>query len=159
MKSSILGNPFFFMLISRTIAFLPKTVRHISAFSKSLLKSSEVSSGHQTKSPQEPLSPEVQEIVTKFREHQSTAARLSMAEEVRTLIEQSIGYGVISTNSDQFPGYPTGSVVGFALEDNGNPFFVFSTMSAHTRDVLKVFVLIRQTRCCRIRINFSTYYN
>lgn len=95
--------------------------------------------GHQAPggSSQPPMSAEDEKIVAAFREHQAGAARLSMADEVRTLIEQSIGYGVISTNSDGFPGYPTGSVVGFALEDNGNPFFVFSTMSAHTRDVLK----------------------
>jgi len=31
----------------------------------------------------------------------------------------------------------TGSVVGFAMEEDGKPFFVFSTMSAHTKDVLK----------------------
>ena len=60
-----------------------------------------------------------------------------MAEEVRTLIDQSIGYGVLSTNSADMPGFPTGSVVGFELDDNGLPFFVFSTMSAHTKDVLK----------------------
>jgi putative heme iron utilization protein len=30
-----------------------------------------------------------------------------------------------------------GSVVGFALNDDGSPFFVFSTMSAHTTDLLK----------------------
>lgn len=57
------------------------------------------------------MSIEDEKIITSFREHQANAARLSMADEVRTLIETSIGYGVISTNSDQYPGYPTGSVV------------------------------------------------
>jgi hypothetical protein len=66
-----------------------------------------------------------EKLVAAFREHQKGASRLSMADEVRTLIEQSIGYGVISTNSVAFPDYPTGSVVGFALEDDGRPFFVF----------------------------------
>ncbi len=44
---------------------------------------------------------------------------------------------MLSTNSDQYSGYPTGSVVGFELDDNGLPFFVFSTMSAHTKDISK----------------------
>lgn len=83
------------------------------------------------------MSPEDEKTIADFREHQSKAARLSMSDEVRTLIESSIGYGVISTNSQAMPGYPTGSVVGFALEDDGRPFFVFSTMSAHTGDILK----------------------
>ncbi len=36
-----------------------------------------------------------------------------MAIQAKTLINDSIGYGVLSTNSIDFPGYPTGSVVGF----------------------------------------------
>jgi len=83
------------------------------------------------------MTPEEEKMLASFREHQSKAARPSMAEEVRTLIERSLCYGVLSTNSDQYPGYPTGSVVGFELEENGMPFFVFSSMSAHTKDVLK----------------------
>merc|ERR1711912_113179 len=75
-------------------------------------------------------------IITKYREHQQNAARLSNAVEVRSLIEYSNGYGVLSTNSKQYEGYPTGSVVGFALDDEGYPFMVFSSMSAHTTDVI-----------------------
>lgn len=60
-----------------------------------------------------------------------------MATEVKTLLSTSIGFGVLSTNSFDYPGYPTGSVVGYELDDEGYPFFVFSTMSAHTKDVLK----------------------
>lgn len=95
--------------------------------------------GHMAPGGTEPpkMTEEEEKLLIAYREHQSKAARLNMAEEVRTLIEQSIGFGVLATNSDQYGGYPTGSVVGFALEDNGLPFFVFSTMSAHTKDVLK----------------------
>lgn len=50
-------------------------------------------------------------------------------------MEQSIGFGVLSTNSVQYSGFPTGSVVGFWLDAQGLPFFSFSTMSAHTTDV------------------------
>lgn len=83
------------------------------------------------------LSAEEEELIAKFRENQSKAARLPMGVEVRTLIDQSLCYGTLSTNSVQYPNYPTGSIVGFELDDEGKPFFVFSTMSAHTKDVLK----------------------
>jgi hypothetical protein len=60
-------------------------------------------------STQPPMSAEDEKTVADFRLHQSTAAKLSMADEVRTLIEQSIGYGVISSNSRAYDGYPTGN--------------------------------------------------
>jgi putative heme iron utilization protein len=34
------------------------------------------------------------------------------------------------------PGYPGGSVVGFAPDEEGRPIFVFSGMSSHTVDIL-----------------------
>lgn len=34
------------------------------------------------------------------------------------------------------PGYPGGSVVGFAPDEDGRPIFVFSGMSSHTVDIL-----------------------
>jgi putative heme iron utilization protein len=83
------------------------------------------------------LSEEEERLVAKFQEHQQKAARPTMAEEVRTLLDRSLCYGTLSTNSEAFPGFPTGSVVGFELDEAGLPFFVFSTMSAHTRDVIK----------------------
>lgn len=96
------------------------------------------SDGHQTAGMAQPtISPEDQKLIEAFQKHQQGAVRLSMAEEVRTLIEKSLFYGTLSTNSDQYPGYPTGSIVGFELDDEGLPFFVFSSMSAHTKDVLK----------------------
>jgi putative heme iron utilization protein len=42
----------------------------------------------------------------------------------------------MSTLSKSHPGYPSGSVVGFAPDDEGRPVFVFSGMSAHTQDLL-----------------------
>lgn len=92
--------------------------------------------GHGASSSAPSFSKEEEQLIAAFRENQSKAPRLSVAEEVRTLIEHSSGYGVLSTNSVQFSGYPTGSVVGFWL-DEGLPFFSFSSMSAHTTDILK----------------------
>jgi len=91
------------------------------------------SPGHQVDRPE--LTKEAQELQLRVSEHQKNAARLSKPEEVRTLIEYSTGFGVMSTISREF-GYPAGSVVGFAL-DQGLPFFSFSGMSQHTQDVLK----------------------
>ena len=93
-------------------------------------------SSHDSSSVTPELTEQEQQVIKAFRESQQSAPRLSVAEEVRTLIQQSIGYGVLSTNSVQYPGYPTGSVVGFWL-DEGLPFFSFSTMSAHTTDIVK----------------------
>eukprot|EP00596_Hydrurales_sp_CCMP1899_P000830 CAMPEP_0119042160 /NCGR_PEP_ID=MMETSP1177-20130426/14415_1 /TAXON_ID=2985 /ORGANISM="Ochromonas sp, Strain CCMP1899" /LENGTH=309 /DNA_ID=CAMNT_0007008759 /DNA_START=152 /DNA_END=1081 /DNA_ORIENTATION=- len=120
----------------RTVA---RTVSSQRLFSTAEEKKPPTQNGHGVPAgkAQPPMSAEDEKIVADFRLHQSTAAKLSMADEVRTLIEQSIGYGVISTNSRGYDGYPTGSVVGFALNDDGSPFFVFSTMSAHTTDLLK----------------------
>ena len=85
----------------------------------------EKSSGHQV-SGAATISKEEEELITKFRENQAKAARLSMGVEVRTLIDQSICYGTLSTNSLQYQNYPTGSIVGFELDDEGKPFFIFS---------------------------------
>jgi hypothetical protein len=79
----------------------------------SSLKSSKsdesTSTGHQSSNNANfELSPEEQAILTRFRDHQSSAARLSIAEEVRTLVDQSTGYGVLATNSLQYSGFPTG---------------------------------------------------
>lgn len=60
-------------------------------------KSEEKDSGHQVGGTPE-LSDADQTLLTKYREHQQNAARLSISEEVKTLVEQSIGYGVLSTN-------------------------------------------------------------
>jgi hypothetical protein len=131
-------HPILFVCFSQTLAFMPRFVRNgpsIRLFSSSGDDKKET--GHLSSSSMPKISEEDEKLIAKFREHQSTAARPTMAEDVRTLIDQSIGYGVLSTNSDQYPGFPTGSVVGFALQDDGKPFFVFSTMSAHTKDVLK----------------------
>ncbi|CAM9705194.1 unnamed protein product, partial [Hapterophycus canaliculatus] len=50
-------------------------------------------------------------------------------------MEYSTGFGVLSTNSKSLDGYPSGSVVGFSLDDKGRPLFAFSSMSSHTGDL------------------------
>lgn len=68
--------------------------------------------------------------------HQQSAPRLSFPASVRSLVANQHGYAVLSTNSASSPSYPSGSVVGFCLDDAGSPCFLFSTMSGHTQDVL-----------------------
>jgi putative heme iron utilization protein len=34
-------------------------------------------------------------------------------------------FAVLSTNSKKFPGFPLGSIVGFAVDEQGRPFFSF----------------------------------
>jgi hypothetical protein len=127
-------NPLLFLCVSKTIALAPRLTRTFAL----TVSPQRLFSTENKDSPLPPLSAEeAEKLDVAFHAHQSKAAKLSMADEVRTLIEQSIGYGVLSSNSKAYDGYPTGSVVGFALDDDGSPFFALSTMSAHTTDSLK----------------------
>jgi len=83
------------------------------------------------------LSEEEKIIQTKVMEHQKSAARLTNAEDARSLVGYSTGYAVLSTLSKSLDGYPSGSVVGFAPDENGLPVFCFSTMSSHTPDLVR----------------------
>eukprot|EP00633_Aureoumbra_lagunensis_P001507 CAMPEP_0197286058 /NCGR_PEP_ID=MMETSP0890-20130614/1470_1 /TAXON_ID=44058 ORGANISM="Aureoumbra lagunensis, Strain CCMP1510" /NCGR_SAMPLE_ID=MMETSP0890 /ASSEMBLY_ACC=CAM_ASM_000533 /LENGTH=347 /DNA_ID=CAMNT_0042754109 /DNA_START=49 /DNA_END=1092 /DNA_ORIENTATION=+ len=75
----------------------------------------------------------------RVRSHQESCQRLTWAEEIRTMMAQKSGFAVLSTfstNEDIF-GYPVGSVVGFATDDEGRPIFCFSGMSSHTKNLDK----------------------
>ena len=96
------------------------------------------STGHQVPPAFTPkLSPQDEQVMTNFKEEQTHVTRPSYAEDVRTLIDQSNGFGTLSTNSIQHSGYPMGSVVGFHLDQSGYPFFSLSTLSTHTTDLLR----------------------
>ncbi len=82
------------------------------------------------------MDPEELALQARLAEHQQTAPRLDFATAVRSLVAYQHGFAVISTNSKSNPGYPSGSVVGFAPDSEGRPVFVFSGMSGHTQDVL-----------------------
>lgn len=81
--------------------------------------------------------PEQQERIKAFVEHQQNVPKIGYAADVRSLVQYNHGFAVMSTNSKANPGFPGGSVVGFAVDDDGCPIFVFSGMSSHTQDVLK----------------------
>lgn len=92
-------------------------------------------SGHQVKGVPS-LSEEEMKNQALFAEHQKNAPKLDFATSVRTLVQYNHGYAVISTNSQSNPGYPGGSVIGFAPDEDGRPVCCFSSMSAHTGDLV-----------------------
>jgi len=91
--------------------------------------------GHAVRNMPE-LSEEEKKIQTMVMEHQRGAARLSQAEDARSLVSYSTGYAVLSTLSSALEGYPSGALVGFATDAAGLPLFCFSSMSSHTKDLL-----------------------
>jgi len=82
------------------------------------------------------LSPEQKERAQAYMEHQQNVPKPGFPVDVRSLVQYNHGFAVMSTNSKSNPGYPGGSVVGFAPDEQGRPLFVFSGMSSHTQDLL-----------------------
>ncbi len=61
-------------------------------------------------------------------------AEPSLAERARTLA--AIGrIGSLSTHSRKFAGFPFGSMMPFAVDDEGRPIFFISTMAMHTQNL------------------------
>jgi putative heme iron utilization protein len=56
------------------------------------------------------------------------------AERARTLLHLG-RVGSLSTQSQKCPGYPFGSLMPYALDANGRPIFLISTMAMHTRNL------------------------
>jgi len=84
----------------------------------------------------ENVDPETARKREAIRTHQESCPRPTWAEEIRTIMEQKEGFAVLSTQSKKFDGYPLGSIVGYAVDDKGRPFFSFSGMSSHTQNIL-----------------------
>mmetsp|Transcript_7074 Transcript_7074/g.11921 ORF Transcript_7074/g.11921 Transcript_7074/m.11921 type:complete len:332 (+) Transcript_7074:60-1055(+) len=82
------------------------------------------------------MDPEELKIQTALAEHQQNAPKLGFPTDVRTLVQYNHGFAVMSTISKSNPGFPGGSVVGFAPDELGRPIFIFSGMSSHTQDLL-----------------------
>jgi putative heme iron utilization protein len=59
----------------------------------------------------------------------------SFAERARTLLHLG-RVGSLSTLSRKQPGFPFGSVMPYALDDQANPSFLISTMAMHTQNLL-----------------------
>lgn len=86
--------------------------------------------------PMADFTPEQLERAQAYMEHQNNVPKLGFPTDVRSLVQYNHGFAVMSTNSKANPGYPGGSVVGFAPDEEGRPLFVFSGMSSHTQDIL-----------------------
>lgn len=82
------------------------------------------------------LTPDQQERVKAFLGHQQSVPKIGFPADVRSLVQYNHGFAVMSTISKSNPGFPGGSVVGFTVDDEGRPIFVFSGMSSHTQDIL-----------------------
>eukprot|EP01018_Ginkgo_biloba_P032012 Gb_08269 [translate_table: standard] len=85
------------------------------------------------------LAPDRMDEDTKFwqqvQDHQKTAARLQPVEEVRTLFDCSLR-GMLSTFSQKYEGYPSGSMVDFSCDEDGSPILAISSLAVHYKDLL-----------------------
>ena len=66
---------------------------------------------------------------------QPSTPELSFAERAQTLVCVR-RVGSLSTLSRKQPGFPFGSVMPYALDDQANPIFLISTMAMHTQNLL-----------------------
>ncbi|KAJ0511200.1 putative FMN-binding split barrel, heme oxygenase HugZ-like superfamily [Helianthus annuus] len=75
------------------------------------------------------------EVFQLITAHQEKAAKLPPIEEVKTILYHSTR-GALSTFSQKHEGYPSGSMVDFACDDNGSPLLSVSNLALHTKDLL-----------------------
>ncbi|XP_051215226.1 glutamyl-tRNA reductase-binding protein, chloroplastic [Lolium perenne] len=69
-----------------------------------------------------------------IRAHQAKAARLPPVEEIRTMLDKSVR-GVLATHSQEHVGYPSGSMVDFACDQDGSPILAVSSLAVHSKNL------------------------
>ncbi|KQK15593.1 glutamyl-tRNA reductase-binding protein, chloroplastic isoform X1 [Brachypodium distachyon] len=69
-----------------------------------------------------------------IRAHQVKAARLPPIEEIRTILDRSVR-GVLATHSQEHVGYPSGSMVDFACDQDGSPILAVSSLAGHSKNL------------------------
>ncbi|PVH65091.1 hypothetical protein PAHAL_2G421300 [Panicum hallii] len=69
-----------------------------------------------------------------IRAHQAKTARLSPVEEIRTILDRSVR-GVLATHSQEHAGYPSGSMVDFACDQDGSPILAVSSLAVHSKNL------------------------
>uniref|UniRef100_A0A0D9X0N1 DUF2470 domain-containing protein n=1 Tax=Leersia perrieri TaxID=77586 RepID=A0A0D9X0N1_9ORYZ len=69
-----------------------------------------------------------------IRAHQEKAARLPPVEEIRTILDRSVR-GVLATHSQVHVGYPSGSMVDFACDQDGSPILAVSSLAIHSKNL------------------------
>ncbi|CAH8386211.1 unnamed protein product [Eruca vesicaria subsp. sativa] len=113
-----------------SVAF--STVRHRKfPSSRTVMASAAQSSSSQAVSP----GSETTDIFKMIQAHEAKAARLSPVEEIRTVLNGSV-CGMLSTFSQKYEGYPSGSMVDFACDADGSPILAVSSLAVHTKDLL-----------------------
>ncbi|GAB4851469.1 hypothetical protein Ancab_030871 [Ancistrocladus abbreviatus] len=75
------------------------------------------------------------DVLQRIQSHQEKAARLKPAVEIKTVLVNSIR-GMLSTFSQKYEGYPSGSMVDFACGEDGSPILAISSLAVHTKDLL-----------------------
>merc|ERR1740130_1623952 len=90
-------------------------------------KNSQMRGGHGVAGSEidKPVDPEVARKREIIREHQEKCPKPSWPEEIRTIMQQKEGFAVLSSNSHKssLAGFPLASVVGYAIDEQGRPFF------------------------------------
>lgn len=77
------------------------------------------------------------DILQRIQSHEEKAARLPPVEEIRTVLANSTR-GMLSTFSQKYDGYPSGSMVDFVCDAEGSPILTISSLAAHTKDLLVI---------------------
>jgi len=102
-------------------------------------KNVNLSGGHDVRSSTPKDMPKISEeemaVQQRYMKHQQSAKTLGFPVDVRTLVEYNHGFAVLCTNSKSNEGYPSGSVVAFAPDEEGRPIFLFSKISPHTQNI------------------------
>src|SRR5215475_4598543 len=65
---------------------------------------------------------------------QTATSEPSFAERARTLMHSG-RMATLSTHSRKQPGFPFGSLMPYALDKDGHPIFLISTMAMHTQNL------------------------
>lgn len=116
-------SPSIRLLPSKSFSLLTSTVPRLPLASTTQTPSQNVSSDDDVN------------IFQMIKAHQEKAARPSPIEEVRTVLNYSLR-GVLSTFSQKYEGYPSGSMVDFACDACGSPILAVSDLAVHTKDLL-----------------------
>ncbi|XP_072952348.1 glutamyl-tRNA reductase-binding protein, chloroplastic isoform X1 [Typha angustifolia] len=85
----------------------------------------------QSSQSQAEAAPDAFELI---RAHQEKAARLPSVEEIRTILDRSVR-GMLSTHSQDHEGYPSGSMVDFACDQDGSPILAVSSLAVHSKNL------------------------
>ncbi|KAG0466901.1 hypothetical protein HPP92_018481 [Vanilla planifolia] len=75
------------------------------------------------------------DVLQMIQSYQAEAARLPPIEEVRTILDGSVR-GILSTHSQDHDGYPSGSMVDFAFDNDGFPLLAISSLAVHSKNLL-----------------------